>query len=281
MIYDCIIIGAGPAGMIAALQMQRAGLKIVLFEKREPGGLLRNANLIENYLGIHDGISGKDIVSLFQNHMNKQGIVILREEVIAVRRRNGFLIQTEQCVYKSQYVIIATGTAPKELCIPGEELLRGKKLFYEVSDLPDTKREKTIIIIGGGDIGYDYALQLSKKNYKPFIITKDKVKCLPLLRERANAKNIRCIEHCLPERIQWSDNRVTVLCRSQSFDADYILVAIGRRPQYPHITVKNHTDIYFVGDVHNKQYRQVHIATGDALRASMNIIKSIHSHSRS
>jgi thioredoxin reductase len=279
MIYDCIVIGAGPAGIAAAVQMKRAGLNIALFEKKEIGGLLRNANLIENYLGFPDGISGKKLVEHFQKHIKKQDIPLIKEEVITVKRKQCLLVQTKKREYRSHHVIIATGTMPKEANIPGEKSLKGKKLFYEISDLPLMRGKKVIVIIGGGDVGFDYALQLSQKGHTPIIITKGKIKCLPLLKERVKKKRIQCVEHCSPKRIRQSDNQVDVLCPSQCLEADYVLIAVGRQPSYPRIMTKNRKGLYSVGDAQNKRYRQVHIATGDALRAAMSIIHTVPHHS--
>jgi thioredoxin reductase (NADPH) len=279
MIYDCIVIGAGPAGIAAAVQMKRAGLNIVLFEKKEVGGLLKNANLIENYLGFPNGVSGKELVEHFRNHIKKQEISLIKEEVIAVKRKKCFLVQTEKRECRSHHVIIATGTVPKEANIAGEKSLRGKRLFYEINDLPRIKKKKTIVIIGGGDVGFDYALQLSQKGHKPIIITKGKAKCLPPLKERAKKRRIQCIEHCHPKRLGQSGHRIDILCPSRFHDSDYVLIAVGRQPSYPRIMTKNRKNLYFVGDVRNKRYRQVHIATGDALRAAMSIIHSTSHHS--
>ena len=71
MTYDCIIIGAGPAGVAAAVHMKRTGLNIVLIEKKNIGGLLRNANLIENYLGFPEGISGKRFAGCLRRHLQR------------------------------------------------------------------------------------------------------------------------------------------------------------------------------------------------------------------
>lgn len=264
MTYDCIIIGAGPAGMIAALQMQRAGLNIVLFEKKEVGGLLRNANAVENYLGCKGKVSGKDLAKRFKEHLNEHKVELIREEVMEVgEENNAFLVKTNKNCYKCNNVIVATGTKPKRAGIEGEEGYAGKKVFYEICDMPEMDKKKEVLIIGGGDVGFDYALQLKEQGHEPTIITQRKIRCLPLLKKRTQEQRIRCIENSSPDRIE-----------EEVMQFDYILIAVGREPHYPLITAQKSEGLYHVGDVKNGFYRQVHIATGDALRVAMDIIRT-------
>lgn len=276
MTYDSIVIGAGSAGMVAALQMKRSGLCVLLFEKGEVGGLLRNAHAIENYLGFSGGVSGRELISCFREHLMRQEVPLISEEVMEVGKKNNvFLIRTAQNVYRSTAVVIATGTAPKKLNIEGEEEFYGTKLFYEVADLPDGVREKDVVIIGGGDAAFDYALTLSARGHTPVVVTRGKTSCLPLLKKRAERRLIRSIEYSPPLSICQRGERLEVRCVRSVLDADYVFVAVGREPRYPRITTQNREGMYFVGDVRGDRYRQVHIAAGDALRTAMEICHSL------
>lgn len=245
MIYDCLIIGGGPAGIAAAIQLKRAGLRIAIFEKNEIGGLLRNANKVENYLGF-DGKSGEKIVEVFVAQLEKHEIEVISEEVLTVT--HGFVVKTANAEYESKTVIVATGTKPRKLDIEG--------VYYEIADLPPLTQPKKFLVIGGGDVAFDYALNLHARGHYVKIRTKVPLKCLSLLIERAVAAGIK-----------YSEN--------EDKDVDYILVAIGRDSNLPEITTISEKGLYFVGDVHNKIYRQVHIATGDALKAAMQIIQDL------
>ena len=183
-----------------------------------------------------------------------------------------FLVKTNKNCYKCNNVIIATGTRPKRAGIEGEEVMAGKKVFYEICDLPEMKEGKKILIIGGGDVGFDYALQLKEQGHEPIIITQGKVKCLPLLEQRTKEQQIRCFENSSPIRIEEADDHVNIHCENEVMQTDFVLIAVGREPHYPLITAKKTEGIYHVGDVKNGLYRQVHITTGDALRAAMDII---------
>lgn len=276
MIYDSIIIGAGPAGIVAALQMKRAGLNVALIEKGEVGGLLRNANFVENYLGFPDGVSGKELIKHFKDHLCKQKVPIIREEVIEIGSEDSvYYVHTPEHTYKCSTVVAATGTVQKKAGIEGEEEFAGKNLFYEVADLPDNLEGESAVIIGGGDAAFDYALNLFDRGCVPTIVTREAVSCLPLLKERAEEKSIKYFENMPVIRICKAIDQLEVQCESDCLKAGYVFVAVGREPRYPRITVQNREGLYYVGDVRSGQYRQVHIALGDALRVAMEISHSL------
>jgi thioredoxin reductase (NADPH) len=276
MIYDCIVIGAGPAGIAASIQLKRADLDVLVFEKSDIGGLLLNAQKIENYLG-YVSISGNDLVKRFEEQLRTFRIPLIQKEVISLqKKKNIFTITVGKTHYQSRNVVIATGTVPKKIGIPGEqELFHSKKIFYAIRDLPKLRSPKTIVIIGGGDVGFDYALNIEEQGHRPIIITKNSVRCLPLLHKRVRNKKIPIITNCRPLCIEQDGTQVTIFCEKKNYSADYVLVAAGRTPQFPTGATNKMGGLYFVGDVHDKHYRQVHIATGDALRTAMNIIQSL------
>ena len=103
------IIGAGPAGIAAGIQLKRYGIIPVIFEKDKPGGLLRNANLVENYPGFPDGISGLELANLFVMQLNKESLNIIIETVKSLDFNNeSFIIETSKKAYCFQIVLIAS-----------------------------------------------------------------------------------------------------------------------------------------------------------------------------
>jgi thioredoxin reductase (NADPH) len=273
MIYDCIVIGGGPAGMIAAIQIKRAGLKIALFECGQLGGLLRNANRVENYLGLPDK-SGEELIHEFENHFFKHKIDLIQEEVISVEKSEDvFNVQTSDNMYASKTVIVATGTVPKKLGIEGEEALAGTKLFYDVADFSSVSG-KDIVIVGSGDAAFDYALHLHRKGNNPIILMRHEPQCLPLLWERIEKEKIPVFTNTIPSLLK-SNERIEVITDGETFETDFILVAVGRDPRYPPLPAKGTDGLYFVGDVGSGRYRHIHIATGDAVRAAMDVIYSL------
>ncbi len=285
-----MIIGAGPAGLATAIQLKRYGIHPLLFEGAEVGGLLRNANLVENYPGFPKGISGNRLVHLFRRQAENLHIAVTREEVHElVYDHDLFEAQTGQNAYRSRVAVIATGTKPcrlNNLAIPEE--LNGR-VFYEVCDLLNLE-DKDVAIIGSGDAAFDYALNLSKKNRVTILNRGQKPKCLPLLWERAQKVSA----------ITYKDNIVIsklrkdpvggmfMDCQSREgelqFHADYLVGAIGREPRLDFLSdamfeqaqsLEEQGVLYRIGDVKNGIYRQTSIAVGEGVLTAMKICRLI------
>jgi len=276
---EVVIIGAGPAGMTAAIQLKRYGIPYVLLEKEQIGGLLWNANLVENYPGFPAGVSGPKLIGLISKQMERIGVEVTFDSVTNVKlEENHFLIATSHASFCSHYVIVATGTKPRPfpLLIPKEAQNR---VFSDVYHLLD-EHEKQIVIVGAGDAAFDYALNMTKNRNSVTILNRGgEVKCLRLLWERALAdSSITYRADVLVRNVELdrTDGRLKVrLDAAEVIEADYLLFAIGRVPQTGFLSeelVNNKVDgLYFVGDVKNGLYRQAAIAAGDGLRAAMDI----------
>ena len=287
-IFDCVIIGAGPAGIISAIQLKRAGFNIIIIEKNKICGLLKNANKIENYLGFPGSVKGKDLIALFYKQLLTFNIRPIKSEVLKIQNNdnNIFEIYTENNRYNARTVIVATGTNHVLAGIPGEKKLLRQKVFYEIAELPlklsSVKYTKNIIIIGGGDAAFDYAINLHRIGHNPLIIIRNLASCLNLLLKTAQENNIPYYEKTQPLCLYEENDKVCVRCRlnykHKTFKADFVLIAAGRKPAHPQLKLKNkklrNTDgLFFAGDVKNGRYRQVHIATGDAMQTAMNVME--------
>jgi len=290
-----IIIGAGPAGMTAAIQLKRYSIPFVLLEKERAGGLLWNANLVENYPGFPAGVSGPKLVGLIEKQMERIGVEITFEEVLRVANisnKNSFIITTKSKTHHATHLIVASGTQPKPLpfSIPTNAQDR---VFSDIYHLLHT-REKRIIIVGAGDAAFDYALNLVKRgNFVTILNRGGDVKCLKLLWDRALAE--ASIDYRAETPVRKVVLNETPLERGgepagklevqteagESLEADYLLFAIGRVPQtdfLPDDLVQKKVEgLYFVGDVKNGLYRQAAIAAGDGLRAAMDIYYKMNS----
>ena len=284
---NVIIVGAGPAGIAAAIQLKRSGLNPIVFEKKCLGGLLNNANLVENYPGFPGGITGRKLVELFKQQFESFGIDIKFEKVETVDYKNRlFLVQTESNKYESQAVIIASGTKPKQTIeFEISEKIKNR-IFYEVVELLDLK-QKDIAIIGAGDAAFDYALNLGRNNNVTILNRGEKISCLPLLFDRAKtSKSIKYITKTqVVEIAEDSTNRLLLKCRNDNSDidifADYVILAIGRKVQIGFMTdnimkykkdLEKREILHFVGDVNGQIYRQTSIAVGEAVMAAMKIV---------
>lgn len=285
-----IIIGAGPAGLATAIQLKRYGLEALLFERASLGGLLRNANLVENYPGFPQGIAGVELVDLFVRQAQNLNIKATFEEISSVSYKAGIFRADTQCdCYHSKVMVIATGTKPlkfKNLVIP-EEL--ADRVYYEVYELLQIEG-KRVAIVGSGDAAFDYALNLSKKNQVIILNRGKQPKCLPLLWERS--KNVSSITYhkdiLLCQLSQAPDDGLWLDCQSETgeiqFQADYLLGAIGREAQMDCLSpafsqqeqaLSQKGVLYMIGDVKNGIYRQTSIAVGEGVMAAMKIYRRL------
>jgi thioredoxin reductase len=283
------IIGAGPAGIATALQLKRSGIEPLLLEKNKNriGGLLVNALLVENYPGFPQGISGEELVKLFEAHLENAGIEVRFEEVIKLDHDGHFSIRTRQEVFSSQMVVLASGTKPKEF-VCGVQDEAKNKIFYEIYPIKGV-RDRRVVIVGAGDAAFDYALNLAKRNEVLILNRGEKLKCLPLLHQRAKGSpRIDYRENTVISRIESFRDELLLKCvtwgKKLTFRADYVIFAIGRVAQLDYLSsslkerqleLEEKGLLYMVGDVKRGIYRQTAIAVGDGIKAAMKIYEKL------
>jgi thioredoxin reductase (NADPH) len=287
---EVTIIGAGPAGIAAAIYLQRAELHPILLEKNEPGGLLRHAYLVENYPGFPGGISGCTLAEQLVKQLHMVGGSITKSGVKHVHHHDDkFYIETDQGCIVSSTIIISTGTIPKKLEIPGSASIEGTRLFYKPLSTPLKENEvkKRILVIGGGDIAFDYTLTLLNWGHDVTIISRSKPTCLSLLQERVIKNGATIHTMCVPEKIVEHSEDILLRCRQndhiEELPFDFIVVACGRAPNTSFLSpiLKKCFDaasdssttsllgLYFAGDVIHGIHRQTGIAVGDGIHAAM------------
>ena len=279
-IIDVIIIGAGPAGIACAIQLKRYNIDSIVLEKDEIGGLLRNAYLVENYIGFPNGINGNKLVQLINKQAQTSKIDVKYEIVEAVELfKNTFSVKTNKNLYHSKYLVIASGTKP---IVPNVLIVRddiNDKVFYDLFKLGPIKN-KDIVIIGAGDCAFDYALNLSEFNQVTLLNRNDRIKALPILQERcSSSSNIQYLEKISVLKIESVNNQLLLICNnSEKLTADYLLIAIGRESNLDFIKndLLNNLKVFQIGDVKNRQFRQTSIAVGDGSFTAMNINKILN-----
>ena len=290
-IKDVVIIGAGPAGVATAIQLKRYNIEPVLLEQEEIGGLLRNANLVENYPGFPGGIRGLDLVELFKKQLENAGVAVTFERVLEIGYRDKvFFTKTNREVFTSATIVIATGTKPKFFSdLPISNDIKDR-IFYEIYPILGIKNKK-IAIIGGGDAAFDYALNLSQKNEVLILNRSRQAKCIPILRERCmKSENISYLPDVSLRDIKNECFRVLLICVDNDsqervqIDTDYVIFATGRVPcldilgrelKKSHEALRKANKLYMVGDVKNGIYRQTAICVGDGIKAAMAIFRNM------
>lgn len=288
-----IIIGAGPAGLAAAMQLKRQGITARVFEAERVGGLLHNANLVENYPGFPDGLPGPELAALMEEQAARIGVEITFEAAEQVDFADGaFHVRAGGEDYQCEVLVIATGTKPKtfdESTIP--KGLRGRG-FYEVYPLLEMEGRR-IAIVGAGDAAFDYGLNLSRANEVLILNRGKEIACLGLLWERAQRETqIGYYERtAIREIVKGEGGGMRLACESPeggiSFEVDYLIGAIGREPRLEFMSEKligqsveleQAGVLHLVGDVKNGLYRQTAIAVGDGIKAAMKIKTRLELH---
>ncbi len=283
-IEDVIIIGAGPAGIAAAIQLRRYGIEPLIFEKNLIGGLLKNADIVENYPGFPNGISGRKLIAALKKHLGDSDQLCFEDVIELDFEDNLFSAISTGRTIRSRIAIVASGTAPVEFVnIPIPDELNDR-IFYEIYPILKEKGKK-IAIVGAGDAAFDYGLNLGKNNKIVILNRGNKVRCLPILRERAEVSdNIDYLENTKVSSISMStDDRLSITWvrdgNEFEIQADYLVFAIGRIPATRFFLnrlndnrdrLENDGLLYMIGDVNNL-YRQTAIAAGEGIKAAMKI----------
>ncbi len=256
------IVGGGPAGISAAVQLKRYGLEPVVFEKDEIGGLVRNAYSIRNSMYFPEGISGKRVASILKRYVEIYGIKVIYDEVIDIRYKEPeMVIYTKRGDYAFKYTVIASGTQPKRVNFKFE------RLYYHIVDLPKGYLGR-VMILGGGDTSYDYALSVAGRSDEVIIMVRSTPKAIDsLIKEVDRCKNVKVM---IGRILEFSDG--TAITTVGKFNIDILLVAIGRIPNDNFAkNVKGNPRVFWAGDVKNGWYRQSSIAIADGIKAAMQI----------
>jgi len=287
---DVAIIGAGPAGIAAAVYLKRVGVNPLLIERDRVGGLLQNANLVENYPGFPDGIRGGDLVKLLEAHLRRWRIKVMMTEVKRITKDGGhYLLHTARGTFSCRYLVVATGTRPRSIDLPGLDSVPKRKVFYEVADVSPEFDRRRFIVIGGGDAAFDYSLSLASRGCHTDIVFKsNRPRCIPLLLARVRKeKMVRLFPGSTPESVSSFRSSIALKCRGSrgmfELQGDAVLIACGRDPEMGILpgsrrwreeatgNEEKRRGLFIAGDVERGIHRQVGIAVGDGIRAAMMI----------
>ena len=292
-VYDAIIIGAGIAGVSAAIYLKRADLDVILIVKGEVGGLLNTINSIDNYPA-YAHIEGPDLAIKLAKQVEKLKIEVIKEEVKELKSLKEYKkVITNDDVYLAENVIIATGRSQKTLGLDKEIELLGKGVSTcALSDANDFAGED-IAVVGGGNSALQEALYMSKIVNKIYIIhRRDTFNAEEVLVDKIKRKrNIEIIYNNGVKKLKSTNNHLSgiVLNDDKELDVKGLFLYVGFTPKTKFIeklditneqgyivTDKNFMTsidgIYAAGDIVEKSYYQLITAANDGVVAALDII---------
>ena len=187
MRYDVIIIGAGPAGLSAAIYSARGGLKTAVFERAFIGGQITVTDEVENYPGFEDALSGFDLTERMRAQAARFGAEFHDEEITAMGMEGLCkIIETGKDKYRAKAVIICTGAHPRRLNVPGEERFTGRGVSYCATCDGALYRDKVVAVVGGGDSAIEEGIFLTRFAKKVVVIhRRDQLRAQQIIQQRA------------------------------------------------------------------------------------------------
>lgn len=289
LMSKCIVIGAGPGGMSAAIYLKRSGIDVTLIEKMVPGGEMLKTNKIENYLGF-DSIDGGELALRMSSQVKDLGIEIIRDDITGISYDNTFIVTGLKNKYQADYVIIATGRVPRKLGLDMEEELLNRGISYCATCDGAFYKGKEVAIVGGGDSALTEALYLSDICLKVYVLVRKDLKASDILQNRVkNKDNIVILKNVSVSQFISSDSLTGVLLNDgRKLDVNGLFIAIGGTPDisflknlnvdtingYIKTDDKMRTNIkglYAVGDVRYKDFYQIITAASDGAIAALSI----------
>jgi len=295
MEYELAIVGAGPAGLTAAIYAARSGLKVVIFERALPGGYVAITDLIENYPGFPEGIKGIELSEKMRQQAQRFGAEIIGAEVKSiVKSGENIVVKTEGIEYETLAVILATGTIHRELNIPGEDELRGRGVSYCATCDGPLFKGKAVAVIGCGNSGLQEGrFLLNFAAHITFIeflshMTADKILQDIYKKERRVTflLNHMAVSIDGKERVEAITVKNRETNETESIKVDGVFIYVGMNPfsqflrgvvdlddgGFINTNEKLETSlrgVYAAGDIRAKEVRQVVTACGEGAEAAI------------
>ena len=288
--YDSIIIGAGPAGMTAAIYLARANKKVLIIEKETIGGQISSSPLVENYPG-YEGISGSVLANNMYNQVDKLGVDIELDEVTDIIPGELHTVKTLDNEFKTRTVIIATGVKYRLLGLENEIELIGNGIHFCVSCDGAFYKGKHVAVVGGGNTGIINALALADMCEKVYLIQdKDKLTGEKILQDKLKQKvNVEVITNSVVSKIIGDDKLEKIIIKNGKKEneivVDGMFISIGLMPQSDFLKgiidldkfnyavsfdTKTKIDgIFAAGDIRTKPFRQITTAVNDGTTSAL------------
>jgi len=290
--YDLIIIGSGPAGLAAAIYAQRAEIKTKVIEKEAmSGGQIVTTYEVDNYPGI-PGINGFDLALKMREHAEKLGAEFVSEEVMDLDISKKIkIVKTNKETYETKAIIVATGARYANLDVPGEKELAGKGVSYCATCDGAFFRDKTVAVVGGGDVAIEDAIFLARLAKKVYVVhRRDQLRGIKILQKALFAcENVEMIWDSEVLRIEGTSQVEKMHVRNKKTTEekdvliDGIFIAVGIHPITELLEGKVETEngyvvadetcvttipgVFVAGDARKKALRQIITAASDGANA--------------
>ena len=300
MVRDVLIVGAGPAGLAAAIYAGRSQLDTLVLDQMMPGGQLLITETIENYPGFYEGITGFELSEKFRQHAEKFGAKIENSKPVESVDLDGevFVVKAAGEEFRGKTLIWAAGSTPRKLNVPGEAEFVGRGVSYCAVCDGAFFKDRTVAVVGGGDSALEEALYLTKFASKVYLIhRRDKFRAVKIIQDRVKRN----------EKIEPVLNKVVVSINGKDFvesvtlkdtvtgeesvlPVDGVFIFIGNEPNVaPVVHLVETTEQGFIvtdeemktktpglfaaGDVRYKPLKQVVTAASDGAVAAMSATK--------
>ncbi len=293
MIYDVIVVGAGPAGLAAAIYGKRAGMNLLVLDSSSiTGGQILSTYEIDNYPGM-PGVSGEELAQSMRAHCDKLGVEFARGKVSSIVDKGATKeLVTKKGNFEGKAIILATGASNRSLGCPGEDELSGVGVSYCATCDGAFFKDKVVAVIGGGDVALEDALYLARFCEKVYLIhRRDEFRGAVILQEQVKASDkIQIVFDSTVEAINGTEKVESILIKNKNdgtektIGLDGVFIAVGNVPNVKGIAGLPKQDeagyiiagencetsipgIFAAGDVRTKQLRQVITATADGANA--------------
>ena len=299
--YDVLVIGAGLAGMTAAMYASRYGMRTGLMERMMGGAQIINIENIENFPGFPQGVSGAELGPAVQEQAMDAGAEFIMGEVESISRDGEFkLVETDSGGYRAKVVIVAAGSSLKQLGIPGEEEMFGRGVSHCATCDGPLYMGQVVGVVGGGDSAVDEALTLTEYADRVLLFhRRDQLRAHQMIQDRLlNNRKIEVVWNTVVEEVLGEDTVTAVRTRDVVTNAENVVsltglfVYVGLEPNSPlvsnlvevdnagHIPVNISMEtpvagLYAVGDIRQNSVSQLASAVGDGATAAISAFNFI------
>lgn len=307
MIHNVVVIGGGCAGLSAAIYCARALLKPLVFagNLENKGGLLVKTSIVENFPGYPDGINGFELISNMESQAVKYGAEIIDEEINKVDFKNKpyTLTCSNGITYQTHSVIICTGSSPNKLHLPNEDKFWSAGISSCAVCDGALYKDKSIMVVGGGDSAMEEALFLTKFSNVVLIHRREQFRASRIMQERViNHPKINIHYNTIIDKLDGDNKLKSVTLKNVisdkkiTLDIDGLFYGLGlipnsevfqdmlemnddgyiirfRDPEKKYKTITSVEGVFVAGDVTDKRYKQAIVACGDGCKAALDAIQ--------